>query len=119
MRIGMENHRARAAFAPADVEGPFQDVPDLREVVVVQRMMRAGLEPQDSGVRLGGTLLARMEQHLSGLARPADGLPFQLVAMAHLHRLVLGGFGVSGHGSPSCPQSCCRIESRTFLNLSM
>ena len=37
----MENHRARAAFVSADVEGPFQDVPDLREVVVVQRVVRA------------------------------------------------------------------------------
>src|SRR3990170_2262867 len=86
--------------------------------MVVQRVMRAGLQTQDSGVRLGGTFLARMEQHLAGLARPADRLPFQLVAMADLHRLMLGEFRVSGHGSPLCAHSC-RIELRTLRNLSI
>jgi hypothetical protein len=42
-----------------------------------------------------------MEQHLAGLARPADGLPLDLVAMPDLLGLVaalrLGGW--LGHGS--------------------
>jgi hypothetical protein len=30
-----------------------KDVPDLREIVIVNRMMRARLEPQDPGVWFG------------------------------------------------------------------
>ena len=39
----------------------------------------ARLEPEDAGVGLGRPLGPRMEQHLAGLARPADRLPLDVV----------------------------------------
>src|SRR3982750_2169013 len=88
MRIGMEDHRARRARATADRERALEDVPDLREVMVVHRMMGPGLEAQDAGVRFCGPFRTRMEQHLAGLAGPSDGFPFDVVAMPNLHRLM-------------------------------
>src|SRR5687768_1195701 len=38
VRVGVEEHRARSAHLPADAELAFEDVPDLREVVPVQRV---------------------------------------------------------------------------------
>src|ERR1700730_16880869 len=47
-------------------------------------MMCPSAEPQDAGIGRGRLPGAGMEQHLAGLARPADGLPVDLVEMAHL-----------------------------------
>ena len=41
-----------------------------------------------------------MEHHLSRLARPSNGFPFELVAVADLHWLMLCKFRICGHGSP-------------------
>jgi hypothetical protein len=90
VRIRVKDHRAGAVFAPADVEAAFEDVPDLREIVPVQRMVRARCEAQDTGVGLGGPFRPRVEQHLPGLARPANRFPFELIAVSRFHRLVFG-----------------------------
>jgi hypothetical protein len=84
MRVGVAEHRARRAQPSIDRELALQDEPDLREAVIVLGMMRARLEPQDAGIGRGRLLGAGMEQHLAGLARPADGLPVDVVEMAHL-----------------------------------
>jgi hypothetical protein len=77
-------HGARRAQPAVDRELALQDEPDLGEAVIVIGMMGARREPQDAGIGRGRLLGAGMEQHLAGLARPADGLPVDLVEMAHL-----------------------------------
>jgi hypothetical protein len=88
MRIRVKDHRPRAALPAADLEGTFEHVPDLREVVLVHGVMRARLEAQDAGVGLGRPIGPRMEQHLPGLAGPADRFPFELIAVARFHGLM-------------------------------
>src|SRR5215203_4054097 len=56
VRIGMEDHASRAALVLTNLECAFEHVPDLREVVVVQRMVRARLELKNSGVGLSRAL---------------------------------------------------------------
>ena len=72
----------------ANLECAFEHIPDLREVVVVQRMVRTGREPENAGIWLGRPLWPRVEHHLAGLPRPTNGFPFELVAMANFHWLV-------------------------------
>src|SRR3954464_15891673 len=64
-------------------------MPDLREPVIVLGVIGAGLKAQNSRVRLSRTLRAWVKQHLAGLARPADRLPFKVVEMAHFVRSVV------------------------------
>src|SRR5262245_43195799 len=72
MGIRIEEHRARPVrFAP-DAEVALDDVPDLGEVVLMARMVGAGLVANQTGVRLGGTLGPRMKEHLAPLALPAQ-----------------------------------------------
>src|ERR1700730_1182976 len=87
-------------------------------------MMCPSAEPQDAGIGRGRLPGAGMEQHLAGLARPADGLPVDLVEMAHLagqmiapRRLArgvecrIGGRGVGNmlaHGLLSSSRRSCR-----------
>src|SRR6266850_8154223 len=73
--IGIVEHRAGAIGLAADAELAFDDVPDLGEVVLVARMMSAGLVAHQAGVRLGGAVGPWMEQHLAPLAVPAQRLP--------------------------------------------
>jgi hypothetical protein len=84
MRVEVVEHRARRAQPAVDRERALQDEPDLREAVIVLGMMRARLELEDAGIGRGRLLRRRVEQHLAGLARPADRLPVDLVEMAHL-----------------------------------
>src|SRR5262249_62243597 len=98
--VGGEDHRPGGPGLAADHEGAGEHVPHLREIVVVDRMMRAGLEPEDAGVGFGRPLRPRMEQHFSGLTGPADRLPINVVAMADLAALMtLPGLN-GGHGCP-------------------
>src|SRR5262249_44190092 len=64
VRIGMEDHCARPVLVAADPKCSLEDIPDLREIVVVQRMMRTRLKAQNARVRLGRPLGTRMEEHL-------------------------------------------------------
>src|SRR5258707_13044409 len=54
----------------------------------MQRMICAWLVAHDAGVGLGRPLGTRVDKHLAGLARPADGLPLALVDVHRLARLV-------------------------------
>ncbi len=54
MRVGVIEHRAGAVRRLADGEDALEDVPDLREVVLVERMMTAGLVAHQPGVGLRG-----------------------------------------------------------------
>src|ERR1700704_1992625 len=49
MRVGVVEHRARRAEPAVDRELALQDEPDLREAMIVLGMMRAPLEPEDTG----------------------------------------------------------------------
>src|SRR4029453_6270895 len=75
-------------------------VPDLREAMIVLGMEGARPKPQDPGVRLGPPLRPRMEQHLAGLAGPADGLPLDIVDMANVVREMIAPRGLAGGGEP-------------------
>src|SRR5205823_6761050 len=57
VRIRMKNHRPGPALPATDLKRSLEHVPDLREVVVVQRMMGSRLEAQNARVRLGGPFL--------------------------------------------------------------
>src|SRR6266404_1427968 len=105
MRIGVEQHRARRAELAVDGEFALQDVPDLREAVIMLGMMCAGLQPKNAGVGLGGPLRPRMEQHLAGLARPADRLPFDIVDVAH----VIGQM-IPARGLAPGDEACVRLR---------
>src|SRR5438445_727450 len=76
VRVLVKEHRARAVELAPDGELALEDVPDLGEVMVVLRVVRARLVAHHAGVRLGRALGSRMEQHLPHLAGPANGLPF-------------------------------------------
>src|SRR5262245_45225095 len=54
VRVGIEEHRAGAVVLAADAELALEDVPDLREIVLVAWVMRAGLVTDQAGVGLGG-----------------------------------------------------------------
>jgi len=84
MQVGMEDHGAGAVFVSGDHELTFQDIPDLREIVPVQRMARAGRETDEPGVRLGGPVRPWVEQHLAFESVEAKRLPFPFV---HMHGL--------------------------------
>src|SRR5438067_146160 len=88
MRIGVIEHRPGAVRRLADREGAFEDVPDLREIVLVERMMRAGVVADQAGVGLGRRLRTRVEEHLAPLAGPAQCLPFALIDVDGGERLV-------------------------------
>src|SRR5262249_31056361 len=81
VRIGMEDHCARPVLAAANPKGSLEDIPDLREIVVVQRMMRTRLKAQNTRVRVGRPLGTRMKDHLARLSGAANHFPSQLVAV--------------------------------------
>ena len=68
-------------------------------------MMRAGLEPRDAGIGRGRLPGAGMEQHLAGLARPADHLPVDLVERAHLAGQMIAPRGLA-RGGERCIGGC-------------
>src|SRR4029450_9601375 len=90
VRVRVEEHRARAVRTLADLELAFQDVPDLREVVLVQRMVRAGLIAHEAGIGLGRALGTGMEEHLAPLPWPAQRLPRPVVDVDGFHWLMIG-----------------------------
>src|SRR5438477_6670924 len=97
VRVRIEQHRARAVRALTDLELAFKDVPDLREVVLVQRMVRAGLIAHEPGIGLCRTLGPWMEEHLAPLAGPAQRLPCPFVDVDGFHWKMTGRHGVA-HG---------------------
>src|SRR5215470_17366588 len=56
VRVRIEQHRAGAVGALADLELALEDVPDLPEVVLVQWMVRARLVAHEAGIGLGGAV---------------------------------------------------------------
>ena len=65
VRIGMEDHCARPILAAADPKCSLEDIPDLREIVVVQRMMRTRLKAQNARVAMTSNVKS-WEQLFSG-----------------------------------------------------
>src|SRR5262245_47119924 len=101
----MEEHRARAVRTLADLKLTFQDVPDLREVVLVQRMVRAGLIAHEPGIGLGRALGPGMEEHLAPLPRPPQRRPRPVVDVDSFHWLMIGRHDVTHRVRPSRRQS--------------
>src|SRR3954471_7597842 len=91
MRVGVIEHRTGAIFRVADGESALEDVPDLREVVLVEWMMRAGLVAHEPRVRLRRRIAAGMEQHLAPLPGPPQRLPLAVVDVDRGERLVRQG----------------------------
>src|SRR5829696_6351031 len=79
VRVGIEHHGSRSVERAADPKFAGQYVPDLRKLVMVQRMMPACFVANDACVRFGRPLRTRVKQHLSGLSGPPDRFPFALV----------------------------------------
>src|SRR5206468_2824371 len=86
---GIEDHRAGTVLFSADPELAFEYVPDLREIVLVQRVITARFIAHDARVGLGRSRRIRMEQHLPGLPWPADRLPLAVIAVNEFGRLML------------------------------
>src|SRR4051812_26948922 len=86
--VGIVEHRTRAVGPLADRERALEDVPDLREVVLVEGMMRTGFVAHEAGVRLGRRAGARVEEHLAPLPGPAQRLPLAFVKVDRGQRLV-------------------------------
>ena len=89
VRVGVKDHGALAIDLAVDLEFAAEHVPDLGEVMVVQRMTRTFGVVDDAGVGNGGVLRSGVEHHLGALAFVAQILPVQLVAVLDLHGLVL------------------------------
>src|SRR5262249_51830716 len=98
---------ARAVRALADLKFALEDVPDLREIVLVQRMVRAGLVAHEAGIGLGRTLGPWMEEHLAPLAGPAQRLPRPVVDVNGFHWLMTGRHCVA-HGF--LREECTRVS---------
>src|SRR5436853_93899 len=79
MRVGVEQHCPSLVASTVDYELSRKDVPDLRETMVVLGMVSAWLQSEDSSIGLRRTLGTRMEQHLSGLARPPYCFPLKVI----------------------------------------
>jgi hypothetical protein len=97
VRIRVEDHRTWPALSATNLKDSLEDVPDLGKVMVVQRMVSSRFQAQDAGVRFGWPFLARMEHHLSRLPRPSNRFPFNLVAVADLHWLMVCKARICGH----------------------
>src|SRR4029077_1352173 len=69
VRIRVEEHAARPIRRIPDLELPLEDVPDLGEVVLVERMVRARLVADEPRVGRGGALRARGAGAPAPLAR--------------------------------------------------
>src|SRR5271170_2880724 len=67
VRIRVVHHCARTVDAAANPELSLEDVPDLRKVVLMLRMIAARFVTHDAGIRLGRSIGARMKQHLARL----------------------------------------------------
>src|SRR4029077_8172907 len=78
----------RPVGALADPELSLEDVPDLGEVVLVERMVRAGLVADEARGWLGRPVGRGMEQHLAPLPGPAQRLPLPIVGVHRLHWLM-------------------------------
>jgi hypothetical protein len=89
VRVGVEHHGARAHGAFADLECALDDVPDLRKVVAMARMKRAGQVAHESGIGLARAFLPRVEHHLAVLARKPQRLPRHVVDVAVLGTVLL------------------------------
>ena len=85
----MEDHGARTHSALTDLERTLEDVPDLREVVAVARVVGAWLVAHEARVRLAQAFGPRVKHHLALLTRKAQRLPGHLVGVAILGTVVL------------------------------
>src|SRR5215218_8368895 len=89
VRVFHVDDGARPVFHPAHLELAFDDVPDLREVVLVQREAGARLVAQEADVRRRRPPGRRMEQELGDVPEAAD-LPLHLVGMLELRGVMHG-----------------------------
>ena len=89
MRVGVEDHGARTHGALADLERALEHVPDLREIVAMARMKRAGQVAHEAGIGLARAFRPRMEHHLAVLAGKPQRLPRHVVDVAVLGTVVL------------------------------
>src|SRR3984893_12829403 len=87
MRVFHVDERAGAVLPLAHLELAVDDVPDLREVVLVEGKPRAGLIAQEAGIGHGRALRRRGEEALGDVPEPAH-LPFHLAGMPELRRVV-------------------------------
>src|SRR5580704_4020701 len=87
MRVFHVDQRARTVFPLAHLELAVDDVPDLREVVLVEGKPRAGFVAQEAGIGHGRALRRRMEEELGDVVEAAD-LPVHLAGMPELRRVV-------------------------------
>src|SRR5262249_28679391 len=108
MRIGVEDHGARADGALADPELPVEHVPHLGEVVPVAWVTGAGLVAHETGVGLGRPLGPRVEDHLAVLAGKPEGLPRHLVDVPVLRAVIARRL------AHRCPPSWARRHSMSF-----
>ena len=70
-----------------------EDVPDLRKVVAMARMKRAGQVAHEAGIGLARSFLPRVEHHLAVLAWKPQRLPRHVVDVAVLGTVVLRLWG--------------------------
>src|SRR5690606_23652232 len=87
--VGMEDHRSGTVLHAVDLEHAIEDVPDLGEVVVMERMPGPLLVAHDPCVWHRGIAFGGMEHHLRELAVVPQVGPAQVVRMPHLHRPVV------------------------------
>jgi hypothetical protein len=89
VRVRIEDDGAWSHGALADFEGALEDVPHLREIVAVARVMGSGLVADEARVGLARSLGARMEEHLALLAGEAQRLPGHVVDVTIFRTVVL------------------------------
>src|SRR5229473_6337308 len=87
MRVFHVDERAGAVLLLTHLELAVDDVPDLREVVLVEGKPRAGLVAQEAGIGHGRALRRRVEEELRDVPEPAH-LPLHLAGMPELRRVV-------------------------------
>src|SRR5260370_23488103 len=75
VRVGVEDHRARAQRPVADLERALEDVPDLRKIVTMARMVGTGLVAHKTRVGLARSLWPRAADHLALLPGAAHRRP--------------------------------------------
>src|SRR5262252_3296463 len=85
---GIEEHGAGAVGRVPDLELALEDVPDLGEVVLVERVVRAGVVADEAGVGLRRPLGPRMKEHFAPLPGPAERLPQPVIGVDRFHALV-------------------------------
>src|ERR1700704_5694501 len=87
MRVFHVDERAGAVLPLAHLEFAVDDVPDLREVMLMERESRAGLVAQEAGIGHGRALRRWVEEELGDVPE-ATHLPLHLAGVPELRRVV-------------------------------